>query len=107
MNGPVLAALVLLALGAIILAGVIAIYNGLVSLRIQTNNAWADIDVQLKRRHDLVPNLVETVKGYAGHEHDTLEAVIAARNRAVAGGTPAARAEAESSLASALRSVFA
>ena len=107
MSAPVLAALVLLALGGIIVAAVIAIYNSLVSLRIRANNAWADIDVRLKRRHDLVPNLVETVRSYAGHERDTLEAVVVARNRAVAGGTLAARADAESSLASALRSVFA
>ena len=61
----------------------VAIYNGLVRLRNQTKNAWAQIDVQLKRRHDLIPNLVETVKGYAAHERQTLEAVTNARNLAV------------------------
>ena len=66
-------------IGAVALAGwIVLIYNGLVRLRVQTNNAWADIDVQLKRRCDLVPNLVETVKGYAAHEKETLEAVIEA-----------------------------
>ena len=65
-------------------------YNGLVSLRQRTNQAFADIDVQLKQRHDLVPNLVETVKGYATHERGTLEAVVNARNAAVAASGPAA-----------------
>jgi LemA protein len=82
-------------------------YNGLVRLKIQAENAWADIDVQLKRRHDLVPNLVETVKGYAGHERGTLEAVVAARNRAVSAKGPAAQAEAEGMLTGALRQLFA
>src|SRR5271170_6948932 len=86
---------------------VIVIYNGLVSLRVQCDNAWADIDVQLKRRHDLVPNLVETVKGYAAHEKGTLEGVVAARNRAVSAQGPAEKAGAESLLSSALRQVFA
>jgi LemA family len=61
----------------------IGIYNGLVRLNVQANNAWADIDVQQKRRYDLIPNVIETVKGYASHERQTLEAVINARNRAV------------------------
>src|SRR4029453_13270139 len=78
---------------AFVVLMVIAVYNGLVRLKVQSQNAWADIDVQLKRRHDLVPNLVETVKGYAGHERATLEAVIAARNRAVAAQGPGAKAE--------------
>jgi len=82
-------------------------YNTLVRLKVQAGNAWADIDVQLKRRHDLVPNLVETVKGYAGHERQTLENVIAARNRAVAAQGPAAQAEAEGLLTGALRQLFA
>jgi LemA protein len=82
-------------------------YNGLVQLKIQGGNAWADIDVQLKRRHDLIPNLVETVKGYAGHEKQTLEGVIAARNRAVSAQGPAAKAEAEGMLTGALRQLFA
>ena len=82
-------------------------YNGLVRLKVQADNAWADIDVQLKRRHDLIPNLVETVKGYAGHEKGTLEGVIAARNSAVSAQGPAAKAEAEGMLTGALRQVFA
>jgi LemA protein len=83
------------------------IYNGLVKLRVQAESAWADIDVQLKRRHDLVPNLVETVKGYAAHERATFERVTEARTRALAGGGPAARAEAEGALTAALKSLFA
>ena len=82
-------------------------YNGLVRLKVQGENAWADIDVHLKRRHDLIPNLVETVKGYATHEKGTLEAVIAARNSAVSAQGPAAKAEAEGILTGALRQVFA
>jgi LemA protein len=100
---PVLAVL------AIIAVAVIVIYNGLVRLNVQAGNAWADIDVQLKRRADLIPNVVETVKGYAGHERQTLEAVVAARNRAVAaqGAGPAERGQAEGALGGALRSLFA
>ncbi len=86
---------------------VIGIYNGLVRLRVQCDNAWADIDVQLKRRYDLIPNLVETVKGYAGHERGTLEAVVNARNRAMTAQGPAAKGEAEGMLAGALRQLFA
>ena len=67
---------------------VVGIYNSLVRLKVQSENAWADIDVQLKRRHDLVPNLVETVKGYAGHEKQTHVAVISARTRAMSTTTP-------------------
>ena len=99
--------LALVGAGAATLVAVVAIYNGLVALRAQASNAWADIDVQLKRRHDLVPNLVETVKGYASHEKDALEAVIAARATAMAGGSPAARGEAESRLGQAIKSLFA
>jgi len=91
---------------AIILWGVAA-YNGLVRLRQQVGAAWADIDVQLKRRHDLVPNLVEAVKGYAGHEKGTLEAVIQARNQAMSAQGPAAQGQAENMLAGALKSIFA
>ena len=85
----------------------IGMYNGLVRLKVQTDNAWADIDVQLKRRYDLIPNLVETVKGYAAHERGTLEGVINARNRAMTTEGPAAKAEAEGMLTQALRQVFA
>ena len=81
------------------------IYNRLVSLRVRAQNAWSDIDVQLKRRSDLVPNLVETVKGYAAHERGTLDAVTQARTRAVAAQSagPATRAQAEGELTTALR----
>jgi len=92
---------------AIIAFALIGIYNSLVQLRVRADNAWSDIDVQLKRRYDLIPNLVETVKGYAGHEKDTLEGVVAARNRAMTTQGPAAKAEAEGVLTSALRQVFA
>src|ERR1700739_1657137 len=98
-------------LGLVILVAmvVIGMYNGLVRLKVQADNAWADIDVQLKRRYDLVPNLVETVKGYAGHERGTLEAVVQARNAAVAAqsGGVAAQAAAENALSGALRQLFA
>lgn len=103
----------------IILGGIVAIglmfglwlmgaYNGLVAMRQKVRAAWAQIDVQLKRRHDLIPNLVETVKGYAAHEKGTLEAVIAARNVAVAAsGDPAKAAAAEGALNGAVRQLFA
>lgn len=94
----VVAGLVLLGIG---------MYNTLVRLKVQSENAWADIDVQLKRRYDLLPNLVETVRGYAAHEKQTLEAVIAARNRAMAATTPATKGEAEGLLAQSLKSLFA
>jgi LemA protein len=92
---------------ALVLIFFVVVYNGLVRLRVQCDNAWADIEVQLKRRHDLVPNLVETVKGYAGHEKSTLEGVVAARNRAISTEGPAAKAQAEGALTAALRQVFA
>ncbi len=96
----------LVVVGAVVLA-VIVIYNGLVRLRAQADNAWSDIDVQLKRRYDLIPNLVETVKGYAGHERATLDAVVSARGKAMTASGPAAKAEAEGALTQALRQVFA
>jgi LemA protein len=92
---------------AVLALAIILIYNGLVRLRVQCDNAWADIDVQLKRRYDLIPNLVETVKGYAGHEKGTLEGVVAARNQAMSAQGPAAKGEAEGMLTGALRQVFA
>jgi LemA protein len=82
-------------------------YNGLVNLRNRIENAWAQIDVQLKRRYDLIPNLVETVKGYASHERETLEAVTQARNMAVNAQGPQATAQAENMLSGALKSLFA
>lgn len=85
----------------------VGIYNSLVKLNVQCDNAWADIDVQLKRRYDLVPNLVECVRGYAAHEKATLEAVISARNRALSASGPADKAEAENVLSRALSGLFA
>jgi len=85
----------------------ISVYNGLVGMRQRVGQAFADIDVQLKQRHDLIPNLVETVKGYAAHERGTLEAVVAARNAAVSAQGPAAQAAAENALGGALRQLFA
>jgi LemA protein len=82
-------------------------YNGLVRLKVQCDNAWSDIDVQLKRRYDLIPNVVETVKGYAAHEKGTFEAVVAARNQAMSAQGPAAKGEAEGMLTGALRQLFA
>jgi LemA protein len=87
----------------------VMVYNGLIALRQRVNQAFSDIDVQTKQRHDLVPNLVETVKGYAAHERGTLEAVVQARNAAVAAptGNVAAQAAAENALTGALRQLFA
>ena len=99
--------LALLAIVVLLAVFVIGMYNGLVRLKVQCDNAWSDIDVQLKRRYDLIPNLVETVKGYAAHEKGTLEAVVAARNQAMSTQGPAAKAEAEGALTTALRQVFA
>jgi LemA protein len=82
-------------------------YNGLVSKRNRIENAWSQIDVQLKRRLDLIPNLVETVKGYAAHERETLDAVIQARNSAIAAAGPAATAAADNQVTGALRQLFA
>jgi LemA protein len=97
--------------GAIVLFAIwiVRIYNGLVAMRQRVNQAFSDIDVQTKQRHDLIPNLIETVKGYAAHERGTLDAVVAARNAAVtaqAGGV-AAQAAAENALSGALRQLFA
>src|SRR5437588_4901624 len=91
----------------LIIVYLIGMYNSLVRLKVTCDNAWADIDVQLKRRYDLIPNLVETVKGYAGHEKGTLEAVINARNRAMTATSPADKAQAENMLSGALKSLFA
>jgi LemA protein len=98
----------LVALAVVVVGGVI-IYNSLVSLRNRAAGAWSDIDVQLKRRHDLIPNVVETVKGYAAHEKGTLEAVVNARAKAVSAQAagPAERGQAEGALTTALRGLFA
>ena len=99
-------------LAIIVVAGffLVAMYNRLVTLRQRVREAWSDIDVQLKRRYDLIPNLVETVKGYAAHEKGVFESVTQARSNAIAAGatgTPEQRAQAENILTGALRSVFA
>jgi LemA protein len=85
----------------------IGIYNSLVQLRVRADNAWSDIDVQLKRRHDLIPNLVETVKGYAAHEKGTFENIARYRSAAMSATTPADKAAAENQLTGALRQLFA
>src|SRR4026208_1473739 len=96
-------------LGVIVVFGlwIIMIYNQLVAMRQRVKQSFADVDVQLKQRHDLIPNLVETVKGYAGHERGTLEAVAAARNAAISAQGPAAQSQAESMLSGTLRQLFA
>jgi LemA protein len=98
---------VILGLLVLVVVVLIGMYNTLVRLKVQADNAWADIDVQLKRRYDLIPNLVETVKGYAGHEKGTLEAVINARNRAMSATSPGDKAAAENMLSGTLKSLFA
>jgi LemA protein len=90
----------------ILVLGLVAIYNRLVRLRNRTDNAWSQVDVQLKRRYDLIPNLVETVKGYASHERQTFEEVVNARNAAQAAGTVEEQAGAENLLTGALRKLF-
>jgi LemA protein len=100
-------AIVIVIIILLVIVYLVAAYNGLIRRRNQIENAWSQIDVQLKRRHDLIPNLVETVKGYAEHEKSTLDAVIQARNAAVAAPTPSATAAAEGQLTGALRQVFA
>ncbi len=92
---------------AALIVWVIMIYNGLVAMRQRVNQSFADIDVQLKQRHDLIPNLVETVKGYASHERGTLEAVVQARNAAQHAQGPAQVAAAETQLTGALRGLLA
>ncbi|MEQ9569624.1 MAG: LemA family protein [Longimicrobiales bacterium] len=96
-----------LAVLAVIVVVVAMMYNSLVRLRETADGAWADVDVQLKRRHDLIPNLVETVKGYATHEKGTFEAVVEARSRAMNASGPAESAAAENMLTGALKSLFA
>jgi LemA protein len=100
---------IILGLIVILVIAIIAIYNGLIRLRNEVKNSWAQIDVQLKRRYDLIPNLVETVKGYVKHERETLEAVTKARNLAQQVSTAAAgiRSKAESELSSALARLLA
>jgi len=102
-------ALVWIVLGVLAAAAVVGIllYNQLVGLTVRCDNAWSDIDVQLKRRHDLIPNIVEAVKGYVGYEKGTLEAVVNARAKAMAGGSAKETAAAENALSGTLKSLFA
>src|SRR5438270_13615412 len=98
---------VILGIVVLILVFVVGMYNTLVQLRVRADSAWSDIDVQLKRRHDLIPNLVETVKGYAAHEKGTFENVAKYRSMAMQATGPAEKAQAESQLSTALKSLFA
>jgi LemA protein len=103
----VLALIIILVIVALLVLYLIGAFNGLVRLRNRVDNAWAQIDVQLKRRYDLIPNLVETVKGYASHERQTLEDVVQARNMAMSAQGPAQQAQAENMISGALKSLFA
>lgn len=101
---------IIIAVVVVVLLWALVTYNGLIAVRNRVDESWSDIDVQLKRRHDLIPNLVETVKGYATHEQDTFTQVTQARNMAVnaqQGGSPEAIAQAENMLTATLKSLFA
>src|SRR5690242_11358416 len=102
-----MAVLIIIAILVAILVLVVMMYNGLVQLRVRADSAWSDIDVQLKRRHDLIPNLVETVKGYAAHEKGTFENIAKLRSQAMQATTPGDKAQAENQLSGALKSLFA
>jgi len=99
--------LIILAIIVVIAFLAVGMYNGLIKLRNTSEQAWSDVDVQLKRRHDLIPNLVETVKGYATHEKETFEQVVQARNQAMNASSPEDKAQAENFLQSTLKSLFA
>jgi LemA protein len=98
---------IVLGIVAVIIAWLIAVYNGLIKLRNRTDEAWSDIDVQLKRRYDLIPNLVNTVKGYAKHETSTFEKVTEARTKAMQATGAHDKAQAENMLTQTLKSIFA
>ena len=98
---------IIVGIAVVVALALVGLYNSLVQKRVRCQEAWSQIDVQLKRRYDLIPNLVNTVKGYASHEKDTLERVIQARNQAIAAKGVAAQAEAENMLTGALRQLFA
>jgi LemA protein len=101
---------IILAVIAVVIFAIIGMYNSLIKLKNRVDEAWSDIDVQLKRRYDLIPNLIETVKGYAAHEQGTLQKVVEARNAAMAaqaGGDLKKQLEAENALSSTLKSIFA
>ncbi len=99
--------LIVLAVIVALIVWVITVYNSLISMRQRVNQAFADVDVQLRQRHDLIPNLVETVKGYAAHERGTLDEVVKARTAAMTAQGPAQQAAAENMLTGALRQLFA
>lgn len=99
--------LIVLGVGALIILWAVAVYNGLIGLRTRSEGAWSDIDVQLKRRYDLIPNIVETVKGYAAHEKGVFVQVTEARSRAMQATSPGEKAQAEGALTGTLKSLFA
>jgi len=99
--------LIILGIIVVLAFAAIGIYNGLIKLRNTSEQAWSDVDVQLKRRYDLIPNLVETVKGYASHEKETFEKVVQARNQAMSASSPGDKGQAENFLQSTLKSLFA
>ncbi len=99
--------LIIIGAVALVLIFVVGIYNSLITLKNKVEEAWADIETQLKRRYDLIPNIVETVKGYATHEKDTFEKIIKARNMAMGASTPEDKAQAENMLSGTLKSLFA
>jgi LemA protein len=102
-----MAILIVLGIIAVLVIWAVAIYNGLIRLKNRVDEAWSDIDVQLKRRYDLIPNLVNTVKGYASHEKEVFEKVTEARTRAMGAGSAADKAQAENMLSQTLKSLFA
>jgi LemA protein len=102
-----MATIVVLVVIAVLVIWVVSLYNGLVRLRNRVRNSWSQIDVQLKRRHDLIPNLVEVVKDYMAYEQETLQKVVEARNMAVSAKGPADISKAENQLTGALKSLFA
>ena len=102
-----IAIIVILVIVVVLVVAVVALYNNLVKLRNMVDNAWAQIDVQLQRRLDLIPNLVETVKGYATHERGTLDEVTQARSAVMSAATPEGKMEADGILTGALKSLFA
>jgi LemA protein len=107
-HGAVMTWLIVLIVLVVLAAAVgLFLYNSLITKRNRVESAWSQIDVQLKRRNDLIPNLVETVKGYAAHERGTLDAVVQARNAAMSATTPVAAAQAENQVVGALRQLFA
>lgn len=102
-----IALIILLVVVIVLVIALVVMYNNFVQLRNRVDNAWAQVDVQLQRRLDLIPNLVETVKGYAGHENDTLHQVTQARSAMADAGSPQARMQADSMVTNALKSLFA